>query len=130
MTIPHEVALDNRDDNAPDPRQCGLVYLHVSHTWTDRRGLHRCDGGPTVYPPTIDELIISHRQVGGTHYSDMPMSPFAIIDAFGLDFYRGNALKYLLRAGRKPGAAEKEDLKKGLHYLQEAIDRTEGAEDA
>lgn len=63
------------------------------------------------------------RQVGGTHYHTMPMSPFAIIDAFGLDFYGGNALKYLLRAGRKPGVSAVEDLEKGLHYFSEMVER-------
>lgn len=63
------------------------------------------------------------RQVGGTHYHDMPISPFAIIDAFGLDFYAGNVLKYLLRAGRKPGVSRLQDLEKAHHYLGELIDR-------
>lgn len=63
------------------------------------------------------------RQVGGTHYHDMPFSPFDIIDAFGLDFYAGNVLKYLLRAGRKPGVNGVEDLEKARHYLTELIDR-------
>lgn len=63
------------------------------------------------------------RQVGGTHYHDMPISPFAIIDAFKLGFYDGNVLKYLLRAGRKPGVSRMEDLEKAEHYLAEMIER-------
>lgn len=67
----------------------------------------------------------SQDQVGGDHYRSMPMSPFQIIDAFGLDFYGGNALKYLLRAGRKPGTDRVEELKKARHYLDEMIERVE-----
>lgn len=67
----------------------------------------------------------SEKQVGGTHYEQMPIMPFAIIDAFGLDFYGGNALKYLLRAGRKPGTDVVEELKKARHYLDEMITRAE-----
>jgi hypothetical protein len=67
------------------------------------------------------------KQVGGTHYEEMPMMPFQIIDAFGLDFYSGNCLKYLLRAGRKPGIDPVEDLKKARHYLDEVIQRAEQA---
>jgi hypothetical protein len=67
------------------------------------------------------------KQVGGTHYEQMPIQPFEIIDAFGLDFYGGNALKYLLRAGRKPGADVVEELKKARHYLDEMISRAEAA---
>lgn len=62
-------------------------------------------------------------QVGGTHYEEMPIEPFTIIDAFGLDFYRGNALKYLLRAGRKPGQNEVQELEKAKDYLDQAIAR-------
>lgn len=65
------------------------------------------------------------KQIGGDHYEQMPIMPFAIIDAFGLDFYGGNALKYLLRAGRKPGADVVEELKKARHYLDEMITRAE-----
>ncbi len=63
------------------------------------------------------------KQVGGDHYERMPIMPFTIIDAFDLDFYGGNALKYLLRAGRKPGTDKVEELKKARHYLDEMIER-------
>ncbi|MFE6846541.1 DUF3310 domain-containing protein [Streptomyces sp. NPDC057686] len=62
------------------------------------------------------------RQVGGTHYSDLPIQPFDIIDAYGLDFYEGCALKYLLRYRKKGGA---EDLRKCAHYLEILIERYE-----
>ena len=35
--------------------------------------------------------------------TDSIYEPWKIIDAYGLDFYLGNALKYLLRAGNKAG---------------------------
>lgn len=58
-------------------------------------------------------------QVGGDHYLAMPVQPWAIIDTWPLEqrvgFYRGNALKYLLRAGSKGDAAE--DFAKARHYL-------------
>ena len=68
---------------------------------------------------------MSEKQIGGDHYEQMPIKPFQIIDAFGLDFYAGNALKYLLRAGRKPGTDVVEELKKARHYLDEMITRAE-----
>lgn len=63
-------------------------------------------------------------QVGGEHYRKMPIQPWDIIDAHGLGFYAGNALKYLLRAGRKGPALE--DLKKCRHYLDKMIELEEG----
>jgi hypothetical protein len=41
----------------------------------------------------------------------------------GLPFCLGSAIKYLLRAGRKPAASADEDLKKAAVCLQREIDR-------
>lgn len=61
------------------------------------------------------------RQVGGDHYRGRAMQPWDIIDAWGLDFYEGNALKYLLR--RKQGTPREDDLRKAIHYLERALER-------
>lgn len=58
-------------------------------------------------------------QVGGQHYKNKAMQPWDIIDAWGLDFYEGNVLKYLLRSKFKNGV---EDLKKARHYLDKKIE--------
>lgn len=59
-------------------------------------------------------------QVGGSHYQDMSIQPFDVIDTWPLEqqigFLRGNALKYLMRMGSKGSA--KEDAQKALHYCQ------------
>ena len=52
-----------------------------------------------------------------THYRKQPIQPIEIIDAYGLDFKRGNALKYLLRAGSKLGEEKTDDLKKAIWYI-------------
>lgn len=62
------------------------------------------------------------RQVGGNHYENMAIQPWEIIEQNGLDFWEGNALKYLLRHRDKNGS---EDLKKAIHYIQYLIDRAE-----
>lgn len=80
-----------------------------------------------LHPVEPSQKSAGGSQVGGTHYEEMPIMPFDIIDAFGLDFYGGNALKYLLRAGRKPGTDRVEELKKARHYLDEMIQRAEPA---
>lgn len=52
-----------------------------------------------------------------------------IIEYFELNFSRGNAIKYLLRAGRKPEEGydmadkEVEDLKKAAWYINREVDR-------
>lgn len=51
---------------------------------------------------------------------------FDLIDVMvGGDFYLGNAVKYLFRAGRKT-ESKSEDLRKAITYLEQAIKRAEG----
>ena len=42
-----------------------------------------------------------------------------------LDFCLGNVIKYVCRAGSKPGASEADDLKKALRYLTRKIEEVE-----
>jgi hypothetical protein len=50
------------------------------------------------------------------------MQPFDVIDAFGLDFYEGNAVKYIVRWRKKNGV---DDLYKARTYINEVIKRAE-----
>jgi len=70
--------------------------------------------------------------VNPKHYSDFGDSSAVIIirnwnkvrQALGVEpvsFDVGNALKYMQRAGLKPGQAEVQDLKKAIWYLQERV---------
>jgi hypothetical protein len=61
------------------------------------------------------------KQVGGNHYKDHAIQPWDIILEYKLDFWEGNALKYILR--KKLDRLE--DLKKARHYLDEAIRQKE-----
>lgn len=79
--------------------------------WIRERGVYKVPG--------------SNEEVGSvgnpaSYYNKGGMQPFDIIDAFGLDFYEGSALKYLLRWRDKDGEA---DLLKVIHYVQEIIAR-------
>lgn len=53
------------------------------------------------------------QQVGGTHYAKYKIQPVDIINELGIDYIRGNILKYLVRYKDKNGM---EDLRKALHY--------------
>lgn len=55
------------------------------------------------------------KQIDGTHYKDMPIQPWEIIEKNRLDYFEGNALKYLLRWRRKDGVI---DLDKVIHYIE------------
>ena len=54
------------------------------------------------------------KQVGGTHYSKHKIQPWDIIDEYGLDYHRGNAIKYILRNKMDV----REDIEKAIHYLE------------
>lgn len=57
-----------------------------------------------------------------SHYQGKDMQPFDVVRAFGLDYFEGNVLKYLLRWRKKNGVA---DLKKAAHYLACIIEQEE-----
>lgn len=60
-----------------------------------------------------------------SHYTWLPNGLEVIDLAEHLGFNRGNAVKYLARAGRKNPATELEDLKKAAWYLKREIARIE-----
>ena len=58
--------------------------------------------------------IASKKQVGGRHYMAYKIQPLDIIDEYKLNFYLGNALKYILR--KKDNHVM--DIDKAIHYLE------------
>lgn len=60
----------------------------------------------------------------GTNDGGRSIEVFDIIDQFvDGDFYLGNVLKYVCRAGKKSKETKRQDLEKALHYIKEAIKR-------
>lgn len=56
-------------------------------------------------------------------YYQFEHEPISVIAEWGLNFNRGNVVKYIARAGFKPGASELSDLIKARVYLNHEIDR-------
>lgn len=56
------------------------------------------------------------------HYRSGGIEAIEVIEAFGLGYHLGNAIKYLLRAGRKT-ASPLEDLRKARWYIDREIER-------
>lgn len=46
-----------------------------------------------------------------------------VIEAYNLNFSLGSAVKYILRAGKKPSESSIDDLSKAIWYLQREIER-------
>lgn len=58
-----------------------------------------------------------------SHYTDGKIEVIDFIEDKGLNFHKGNAVKYIARAGKKDPAKEAEDLGKAVWYLNREIDR-------
>ena len=69
----------------------------------------------------------SAKQVGGDHYVSQKVQPWDVIDTWPTDqrigFYRGNAIKYLMRMGSKDAA--RQEAGKALHYIEKLIETLE-----
>lgn len=64
-------------------------------------------------------------QIGGLHYNKLNIQPWHAMESWMTleqfeGFLRGNAIKYLARAGKKGDALE--DVKKAQHYLVKLIE--------
>lgn len=70
----------------------------------------------------MDEAVDHPAHYGG---ADNPYEAIKVIEAWGLDFCTGNAVKYISRAGRKDPAKELEDLRKAQWYLGRRIEQLE-----
>ena len=82
---------------------------------------------PTAVEINISKRIINLDEGPRPEYyggKDNPYEVFKVLEAWELDqdFYLGNVIKYLARAGKKNISTKKEDLKKALVYLQRRID--------
>jgi hypothetical protein len=64
------------------------------------------------------------RQVGGEHYKNMGVEPWDVVDTWSIEqrigYYRGGALKYLMRMGSKDQSAM--EIAKGQHYMQKLLE--------
>ena len=65
------------------------------------------------------------RQVGGTHYKDMGIQPWAVMQAVltreeWIGYLKGNVIKYGMRQGKK----DSDDAEKAKHYAQKLLEET------
>jgi len=61
----------------------------------------------------------NEKQVGGTHYKDMPLQPWDVMEAVLTPeefrgYLKGNIIKYALRQGKK----DSDDAGKAQHYRE------------
>ena len=64
-------------------------------------------------------------KVSPSHYARLEPQPITVIEAWELNFHRGQVIKYVARAGHKGGESELDDLRKAAWYLQRENARLE-----
>jgi hypothetical protein len=69
-------------------------------------------------------MSASDRQVGGDHYKTMGVQTWDVVDTWPVEqqigYYRGGALKYLMRMGSKDESPQ--EIAKGQHYMQKLLE--------
>jgi len=64
------------------------------------------------------------RQVAGNHYKELAVQPWDVVDTWPIEqqigYYRGGALKYLMRMGSKDESAQ--EIAKGQHYMEKLLE--------
>lgn len=55
------------------------------------------------------------------HYTRLHPEPLDVIEAWGLNYNQGCVIKYVARAGHKPGEPAIRDLKKAQEYIRRLI---------
>ena len=77
---------------------------------------------------TTTEFGASAHQVAGTHYKEMGVEPWDVIDTWPLEqrigAYRAGALKYIMRMGSKDESVQ--EIAKGKHYLEKLLEVLNG----
>ena len=73
----------------------------------------------TTEEEEVWKMKANEMQVGGTHYKDMGVQPWEVMEAVltreeFLGFLKGNIVKYSMRQGRK----DSDDVNKCLHYIR------------
>jgi hypothetical protein len=90
----------------------------------DCRGPH-VEPGSRCVPVTEDQPAYDPPP---THYEGNGIMPWDVIQAWSLDYWLGNVVKYICRAGKKDIAPRLDDLKKARNFINKAIELEEQRE--
>lgn len=104
---------------------CGARRYVSSYIGADGQVQEESHAWPEHLPDVVREALVREEIDHPAHYGgeDDPYEAIKVIDAWGLGFSLGNALKYIRRAGLKEGESRRKDLEKALWYIRHEIDR-------
>lgn len=111
----------------------GISVSYVYRLLTDYSNKIRREAIHEVAEPEESPVSAQSVQVGGDHYLNMAVQPWDVISCWPVEqqlaFFRGNAIKYLMRMGAKD--ARVQEARKARHYVSKMIEVLEqGSEDA
>lgn len=108
--------------------ETGVIWMATKYVI----GIKMHDGRYQVLTPDIAykyiKLVQSANSDSGSidhpaYYNDGKIEVIDFIEDKGLNFNKGNAVKYIARAGKKDKAKEVEDLQKAKWYIEREIKR-------
>lgn len=127
LTISNDVIREEYDILAKEKKKVEddlQALLNIEHTVREAFGLPSFED----YQSAIGLSMIPTKQVSENdpinpeYYNDTKITPFDVIDDWGLDFYLGSAMKYIKRAGKKEGNSTVQDLLKVKRYIEKEIE--------
>jgi hypothetical protein len=99
-----------------------MLRKQAMHLYQERNAAEML--GPQIDEPQVVVEQAKDRQVGGDHYKAMGVQPWDVVDTWPRDqrigYYRGGALKYLMRMGSKDESPI--EVAKGQHYIQKLLE--------
>ena len=102
---------------------CACGHGIGDHATDAHCSVHECKCSLFVFAGSVLVDVRAPAPIGPAHYTKSSIQPLDVIDAWELNFRRGNAVKYIARAPHK--GTELDDLKKARHYLDLEIERME-----
>ena len=111
-----------------------IIREDNGYKWTDEMFEGLANATPSITKRINDKNNVLNGMANSDaikpdYYQFHGYDVFDIAEHFGLDFPLGNALKYLLRAGKKDKAKEVEDLRKSIVCIRKAISLKERRND-
>ena len=106
----------NSSETTSSPNEPTAIPQYLSEPSSGRSGWT----GPSINLPT-NSTLSKGTKYDPDHYHGS-VEPWDLIAAQELDFFSGNIIKYVVRAGKKDGESVLDDLIKAQVYLKKLIE--------
>lgn len=91
----------------------------ILYTRVDNKGGNGAEEDSSESKPLPEQSSVNHP----SHYNMGKYEVIDVINDWNLNFQKGNAIKYIARAGHKDPSKEIEDLEKALFYINYEVNR-------